>query len=287
MPDDAGPPNAGWAWDETLFAGAAAYYTRGRVPYAPGLADALAAATGLDGRGRLLDVGTGPGTIALRLAHLADEVVALDPDPDMLAEGARLAAERRIDTVRWVRMRAEDLPGGLGGFRVVTLAASFHWFDRERVAAALRTMLDPAGCVVQVDAPAYRPPADPAAAGSPPYPSPPLERIDDLRIAYLGPDRRAGRGVRNSSPSGEDDVFRAAGFAAGERHVVADGRRLVCTADDLVAQVFSTSATAPHLFGERAADFEADLRALLAEASPDARFSIVLPDNLLTVWRTD
>ncbi len=28
-----------WEWDETLFAGAAPYYTEGRLPYAEGLAD--------------------------------------------------------------------------------------------------------------------------------------------------------------------------------------------------------------------------------------------------------
>ena len=31
-----------WTWDESLFAGTAGYYEQGRLPYAPGLADALA-----------------------------------------------------------------------------------------------------------------------------------------------------------------------------------------------------------------------------------------------------
>ncbi len=31
-----------WSWDESLFAGAAGYYEQGRLPYAPGLADAFA-----------------------------------------------------------------------------------------------------------------------------------------------------------------------------------------------------------------------------------------------------
>jgi hypothetical protein len=31
-----------WEWDQSLFAGAAGYYEQGRLPYAPGLADALA-----------------------------------------------------------------------------------------------------------------------------------------------------------------------------------------------------------------------------------------------------
>ena len=52
-----------WAWDETVFRGTALYYRTGRYPYAPGLADALARHLDLDGRGRLLDVGCGPGSV--------------------------------------------------------------------------------------------------------------------------------------------------------------------------------------------------------------------------------
>jgi cyclopropane fatty-acyl-phospholipid synthase-like methyltransferase len=73
-----------WEWDETLFAGAAAYYDRGRLPNAPGLADAVEKALGLDGRTRLLDVGCGPGTVTLPLAGLFQEVVGLDADAGMI-----------------------------------------------------------------------------------------------------------------------------------------------------------------------------------------------------------
>jgi SAM-dependent methyltransferase len=261
-----------WQWDETLFAGAAPYYVQGRLPYAEGLAHVLAESLQLDGRGRLLDVGCGPGVVALRLAHLFEEVVGLDPDADMLAEAARLASRQGVGNATWVRMRAEELPGPLGGFRVVTFAASFHWMDRPAVARAVKTMLGPGGVAVQVDAPAYRSEAV----------------IDDaivaLRQRYLGPDTRAGQGIRNSSPGGEDAVFRAAGFAPARRVVVPDGRIVERTIDDLVATRFSSSPTAPHLFGERAAEFEADLRQLLADASPAGLFSVRLPDNILSIW---
>jgi ubiquinone/menaquinone biosynthesis C-methylase UbiE len=141
-----------WSWDESLFAGAARYYERGRLPYAPGLADAFGLGLGLDGRGRLLDVGCGPGTVTLRLASLFESVTGLDPDAEMLDEASRAAARRGASNATWVRQRAEALPAGLGCFRVVTFAASFHWMDRPRVAAAVATMLDPGGAVVQVDA---------------------------------------------------------------------------------------------------------------------------------------
>ncbi|AXL92680.1 hypothetical protein C4J65_33660 [Streptomyces sp. CB09001] len=149
----------GREWDGTLFAGTAACYRRGRLPYSPGLTDALAEVVDLDGRGRLIDLGCGPGTVTPRPAGLSDEVVGVDPDAGMLAEAAREAtkagmlpeaareaAKREVPgKVRWVRARAEELPAGLGDFTVATLAQSFHWMDRDLVAATVRGMLRPRG----------------------------------------------------------------------------------------------------------------------------------------------
>ncbi len=276
-----------WSWDESLFAGTAGYYQQGRLPYAPGLADVLARSLGLDGRGRLLDVGCGPGTVTLRLASLFEAVVGLDPDAEMLAQAAQAAARRGVGNAAWVRSRAEDLPARLGTFRAVTFAASFHWMDRPRVASAVATMLDPGGAVVQVDAPGYR--ADELAAesrsGALAFPPPPDDALDRLRRRYLGADRRAGRGIRNTSPDGEDEVFRRAGFLPAETVTVPDRRAVEQTADELVARVFSSSSTAPHLFGDRRDDYEADVREILARTSPAGRFSVRLPDNILRVWR--
>jgi hypothetical protein len=110
--------------------------------------------------------------------------------------------------------------------------------------------------------------------------------VIELRRRYLGEDRRAGQGIRNDSPSNEADVFLGAGFVGPQLVVVPDGRILERTVDDLVAQHFSSSSTAPHLFGERQAEFENDLRALLVRASPSGLFSVRLPDNHLIIWRT-
>ncbi|MEU2714315.1 hypothetical protein [Streptomyces sp. NPDC007205] len=57
--------NDDWEWDETLFEGAAASYEQGRPPYAPGLVPLPAEVPAADGQGRLLDVGCGPGTVAI------------------------------------------------------------------------------------------------------------------------------------------------------------------------------------------------------------------------------
>jgi len=272
-----------WTWDETVFQGTAAYYRQSRKPYAPALAAAVAEHLHLDDCGGLLDVGCGPGTVALFLAHLFETVVGLDSDPGMLAEAERAAAEEHVTNATWVQMRAENLPGPLGTFRVISFAQSFHWMDRPRVASVVREMLDPGGAVVQIDLWHTEPPG--LAAPSGPYPVVPESALDELRRRWLGPDRRAGQGFRNTSPSGEDEVFQAAGFAPEELVVVPDDRVLERSVDDVVAWVLSTSSTAPHLFGERLDAFVDDLRALLFDASPAGRFTVPLSDNRLRIRR--
>lgn len=270
-----------------MFAGSAPYYERGRFPYAPGLADAFAEALALDGSGRLLDVGCGPGVVALRLAHLFEEVVGLDPDAGMIAAAAEAAHERHVTNVVWIQERAEALPGGLGEFQVITFAASFHWMDRPHVAAMVRQMIPADGAVVQIDAPAYR--SDELLAETEllelSHPPPPDHAMEALRERYLGRDKRAGQSIRNTSPSGEDAVFVAAGFRPCLEVAIPDGRVLERSIEDLVAMRFSSSGTAPYLFGDRLAEFEVDLRATLAAASPSGLFSVRLPDNSIRIWR--
>jgi len=276
-----------WEWDESLFEGSAAFYEKGRLPYAPGIGEALRDALKLDGTGRLLDVGCGPGTVTVVFAPYFADAVGLDPDSGMIDEARRVAEREQRANTRFIKARAEDLPLDLAPIRVATFAASFHWMDRPRVAATVRTMVEPGGAAVQVDAPGYRYDDLKAASdrGELPHPPPPDSEMDELRRRYLGLDRRAGRGIRNKHPSGEDKVFQAAGFAPARRVVVMDGRVLVRTIDQLVASRFSLSHTAPPLFGDRIDDFEADLRALLAAASPSGKFAVRLPDNILSIWQ--
>jgi hypothetical protein len=177
-------------------------------------------------------------------------------------------------------MRAEELPGSLGIFKVISFGQSFHWMDRPRVAVAVRQMLDLGGAVVQVDLWHQSPPGEPPSG---PFPAIPEVAIDDLRRRWLGPDRRAGQGFRNTSPDDEDAVFRAAGFESEEVVVVPDNRVLERSVEDVIAWVLSTSSTAPHLFDHRLDDFIRDLRSLLFAESPDGLFSVGLSDNRLRI----
>ncbi|MFJ2651479.1 class I SAM-dependent methyltransferase [Streptomyces sp. NPDC087420] len=273
----------GWEWDDTLFLGSAPYYRRGRLPYAPGLPDVLAEALTLDGRGRLLDVGCGPGTLALSLAHLFGEVVGVDPDHGMVAEAGRRAGEVGIaERTRWVLARAEELPTDLGTFTVAAFGQSFHWMDRGLVASTVKDMLVPGGALLHI--------ADlkteTRTADGLPHPGVPYDAVGSLTERYLGPVRRAGRGVLlHGTPGDEAAVLTRAGFAGPQRFVVPGGQPLVRTCEDVAAWVFSHSFSAPHLFGGRRDAFEADLERLLREVSPSGRFSERGPSTEVFVWR--
>lgn len=158
-----------------------------------------------------------------------------------------------MGNARWVAARAEELPAGLGEFRAVVFAQSFHWTDRDRTAAVVREMLEPGGVFVLL-AESRNPPAVTTPL---PRPAPPYERIAALVRRYLGPVRRAGQGTLvNGTPDREELVLARAGFGDVERHVVPAGDVVDRPADALVAWVFSRSDAAPHLFGDRLPEFE-------------------------------
>ncbi|MFI5776366.1 class I SAM-dependent methyltransferase [Nocardia sp. NPDC051570] len=269
-----------WQWDPSLYRGSAAYYARGRMPYPGALADALTAELHLDGRGRLLDIGCGPGSLTLLLAEKFERAVGLDADPDMIEEAARLAGQGGRTNIDWLCMRAEELPAGLGRFELIAFAQSFHWMDRPKVAAAVHDMLHPGGVCLHVHATTHR--GDPAAAA---HPIPPYPAIEELVRTYLGSVRRAGRGsLPDGTAAGEDEIYQAAGFTR-ERRIDISGDMVTRTNDDVVAAVFSLSSSAPHLFADNRIRFESELRQLLHDASPSGMFCEHTRAIAIDIWR--
>lgn len=274
--------NGKWTWDPTLYAGSAAFYATGRLPYPPEVAAALQVQLDLDGTQRLLDVGCGPGSLTLLLAPFVATATGIDADPDMIAVAATEAASRGVGNVRWRHLRAEDLPADLGPVDLVTFAQSLHWLDRPRVVAAVRGMLAPGGACIHLQAITDR---GDDSADELAHPRPPHGSIADLVASYLGPVRRAGQGtLPTGTASGEAEILRAAGFRGPTRVELATAREVVRTADEVVAMVFSLSSSAPHLFGPDLARFEADLRDLLGRCSPDGVFAERTRDAALDLW---
>jgi SAM-dependent methyltransferase len=256
-------------YDPTIYLGSAAHYRRGRPPYSPDLEATLVRELGLDGHGRLLDAGCGPGILTTRLAGLFDSAIGLDPDADMLAEGQVAAAHEGITNLTWVQARAEDLPGAAPGpFRLVTFGQSFHWTDELRVAETVFDMLVPGGAmaiVVNTLDGRQRPP-------SPGHPPIPHDELQALVVKYLGTERRMGQGVAPVRDHKFEDILVQTRFGA-PRSVFAPGiPDLLRTTDSVISGYLSMSSSAPHLFGDRLDEFVTDARTLLEATSQDGLF---------------
>ena len=256
-------------YDPTIYEGSAAHYRVGRPPYSPQLEAVLTEELGLDGRGRLLDGGCGPGILTLRLGHLFEDAIGLDPDPAMLAEGRSVADELGITNVHWVQARAEELPAAAPGpYRLVTFGQSLHWTDEARVAEAVYDMLEPGGALALIVHTVEGRPKPP-----PPGPPPiPHAEIKALVEKYLGSTRRVGQGMAPVRTHRFEDVLVRTRFGLPQSLFVPGIPDLTRDGESVLSGYFSMATSAPHLFGDHGDDFACEVRELLAARSPDGVF---------------
>lgn len=240
--------------DTSPFDATAPYYDRYRAPYPPEALDYIRASFNLDGRSRVLDLGCGPGTLAIPLSRTVADVVAIDPDAGMLAEAAALAEQQQRRNIRWLRLRAEDISPELGSFRAATLGQSFHWMDRDAVLRRLAEIIEDGGGLAVINPGKRRPQEswEPIAGA--------------IVVKYLGVRPRQA----NPEPEHEPSLRRSAHFSDFTAREFAS--EIVRDADSIMGYLYSTSGAAKPLFGDRAASFEQELRAALTGAAPAGVF---------------
>ena len=104
------------------------------------------------GHERLLDVASGPGTLALAFAPYVAMSVALDLTPDMMELAARRAEDAGLQNLRTVVAPAEALPFADADFDIVTVRTAPHHFDRVEVAVSeMARVLKRGGKLLMVD----------------------------------------------------------------------------------------------------------------------------------------
>lgn len=215
----------------TRFRGTAWHYARYRPPYPPELFELLRDRFALDRRSRVLDVAAGTGLAALPLAAIAGEVVALDAEPEMLAELAAVAPAN----VHTVVARAEEIDESLGAFELATIARAFHWLERDEVLRRL-----------------YRVSSGLAIFGSGGGTGDPWDAVAELAAEYVG-DRRP----EHSGETWREVVERSPYRTCDELELHAD---VHWTQDAIVGHTLSLSWASPALLGDRLGRFERELR---------------------------
>ncbi len=133
------------SYDPKRFERAARYYTSGRPAYPKLLARRVADLVGLEGE-NVLDLGSGPGFLAIDFAAFAQTVTAIDPSPEMLAAASNNALRARVQ-IKLVHGSSYELGPHLGRFKLVTIGRAFHWMDRVATLASLDQLLPAGGAV--------------------------------------------------------------------------------------------------------------------------------------------
>lgn len=213
------------------FRTAAPYYFRYRPAYPPELIARLAEVASVDRDARVLDLGCGPGSLAIPLAEYAGDVVAVDVEPAMIDELSRAAPEN----VTAVLGRAEEVDEEWGAFRLVTVGRAIHWFDAQLVLNALTQITSTVAlCGDDIRESEAQSLALTLAT----------ELIDEPPI------RRPGHRYA--------DILPASPFSDVE--VISVEVERSWTPDELIGFVYSTAAASPERLGVRRGEFEAQVR---------------------------
>jgi SAM-dependent methyltransferase len=133
------------------FKSAAEFYLSGRPAYPKLLIKRVAQAAGLNHSHQVLDLGTGPGLLAVNFAPYAGGVAAVDPSSEMLAAAAENARRENV-RIKFLQGSSFDLtPEFLGPdfarLRLVSIGRAFHWMDRAATLKTLDKIVEPDGVI--------------------------------------------------------------------------------------------------------------------------------------------
>jgi ubiquinone/menaquinone biosynthesis C-methylase UbiE len=246
-----------------LYRGTASYYDRFRLRYPGPLVDDLCSRTSVDGTGRLLDLACGPGTVTFALSPRFREVYAVDLEPETVEFAAAKAADAGVTNVRWTAGRAEDIESG-EPFDLVTIGTAFHRLDRARVAALAMEWLRAGGHLALLWSST---PVDDSAVGW-------QEALTEVVVEWTQrldvEDRVPPELASHITKHPHVEVVANAGFDVVGHYEFEQPHDW--TIEELVGFVYSTSLLPRAVLGDRAVEFEADVRTRLDAIEPSGVF---------------
>jgi SAM-dependent methyltransferase len=231
-------------------------YAELRPPYPAEFFRTVAGKLGFSRQDALIDLGTGPGLLALGFAPYVGRVTGVDLEPEMLAV-ARQAAEQQRQAFTLIEGKAEALPDDIGTFNVVTIGRALHWMDRDAMAALLPRLVAPKGAIVV------------CSSGS----------ATDGRNAWLDAYNEARRfwsGQAGGTRHREALAAVLAGTRLKQTEEIAVESRHEVSVNDLARRVLTFSTSSPAVLGDKAEAMLADVQERLFPFSRDGLLAEVV-----------
>jgi SAM-dependent methyltransferase len=227
------------------FASTVAYYESARPPYGAGFFAEVARQLGLDGSRRLLDIGAGPGILAIGFAPYCGEVVGVDPEPATV-EAARSAAARAGVASTFIEGRFEDVAASLGVFDNVTIGRAIHWLDPAPARAALDRIVKPRGTILV------------CRAGS----------VEDGRNPWLGAFKAVRDRWKDDRPAYDPNAFFAGGRFVPMGSISVEAAYSI-PVERLADRILSMSTSSPARLGDDVPAMRIAMREALAPFAAD------------------
>lgn len=266
-------------WEsENLFSGTAPYYAHYRPDYPEQIFTLLIDKFSLNKNSRVLDLGCGTGQIALKIAPHVAEVLAVDPQEEMLQEGKSLAAQSKVANIKWLRGESANITtisSKIGEIDLTAIGRAFHWMDREQTLRDLSAITKSGGGVVIIgdNGPRDGPPGNPWKAV-----------IDETVRHWLGDSRKAGtKGTYTHPEKRFEAILKESPFHNLESVKISTTR--TWTIDQIIGYLYSTSSTSIPVLGDKKELFEADLRRRLLSLDPGGLFNEEVTTQVLMVWK--
>jgi SAM-dependent methyltransferase len=252
------------------FRSAVPFYVEGRLDYPRRLIENIAEWLDVSASDSVLDLGCGPGFLAIAFAELGCAATGIDPDKAMLAAAKELATKRGV-RCEFREGSSYDLGPALGRFKLVTMGRSFHWMDRAATLSALDAIIEPCGAIAL-----FRDRHVKCRENNW------IEAFEAVRLSFE--DRDEFTKLRKSGKlDGHETVLLNSAFARLDILGVVEPRSLSIEA--LVARALSYSASSPEKLGERRPPFEAAVREAVAPFAENGFLTEVVEFSALIARR--
>lgn len=258
------------------FRGTAWYYARYREGYPDEFFTMLAREFSLTDGGRVLDLGCGTGQIALPISEYVREVIAMDPEPEMIAEGKTQAKKKNVQNIIWIEGGSEDLSAmreSIGEIKLAVIGTAFHWMKRDETLDTLYEMIDDGGGISVVwNTSIWTKPDNEWQAV-----------VTRVIKKYLGEQRRAGSGTYTHPGKRHGEIVGESRFKRIKTWELHWSRSL--TFDEVIGNLYSTSMANPYILGGKKEAFEKDLRGALLKVSPAGVFTSEGDAEAILAWK--